>query len=52
MTLPPVPRRRLKRVSQKDFPLAEFFAQSEEMLAETVKCGIPYSHRTLLLVVK
>ena len=30
----------------------DFFAHSEEMLAETVKCGIPYRHRTLLLLVK
>jgi hypothetical protein len=26
--------------------------KSEEMLAETAKCGIPYRHRTLLLLVK
>lgn len=26
--------------------------KSEETLAETVKCGIPYRHRTLLLLVK
>jgi hypothetical protein len=47
-----VPRRRLKCVSQSDFPRAEIFQVSEEMLAETAKCGIPYRHRTLLLLVK
>jgi hypothetical protein len=37
---------------KKIFREREFSRKSEEMLAETAKCGIPYRHRTLLLLVK
>lgn len=36
----------------KTFCERNFSRKSEEMLAETSKCGIPYRHRTLQLVVK
>jgi hypothetical protein len=34
------------------FRKRNFSCKSEEMLAETATCGIPYRHRTLLLLVK
>ena len=37
---------------KKIFREWNFSCKSEEMLAETAKCGIPYRHRILLLLVK
>jgi hypothetical protein len=43
---------RVKRKNTKEDCLREKLACAEEALAEAERCGIPYSHRTLLLLVK
>jgi hypothetical protein len=41
-----------KRKNTKEDCLREKLACAEEALAEAERCGIPYSHRILLLLVK